>query len=56
MRKGLFAALLTLFIFSGTALTLAQEITITPDDPEVGNCFPFGNGGSDSPSMRPLHR
>ena len=48
MRKGLFAALLTFFIFSGTALTLAQEITITPDEPEVGNCFPFGDGGSDS--------
>lgn len=43
MRKGLVLAVLTFLVLTGAVLTRAQEVTIMPDDPEVSNCWPFGN-------------
>ncbi len=46
-------ALLAVFYIS-PALTSAVEITISPNEPSVGNCFPFGEGAINEPSWPPF--
>lgn len=55
MRKGLVVAVLIFLVFAGTGPTRAQEITITPASPDVGNCYPFGMGSDVNGEWGALH-
>ena len=49
MRKLVYISALVFILSSFPKLAQAQEITIFPNSPSVGNCFPFGTGHISGP-------
>jgi len=45
MKRALRILIVAAFICFGLSAAQAQDLTIEPASPEVGNCFPFGDGG-----------
>jgi hypothetical protein len=45
MKKIAYICVLVIVVSIAARPAAAQDITIFPDSPSVGNCFPFGNGG-----------
>ncbi len=54
MKKLLSIIALLAVLYISPVLTSAVEITISPNEPTVGNCFPFGQGAINDSSWPPF--
>ena len=54
LKKFAYICVLVIVVSMAARPAAAQDITIFPDTPVVGNCFPFGNGGIGGESWGPF--